>query len=156
MPSKKKSVPVPWDLKEGDDNYLKEPWILKKGKEFITIETNNNNRGNFYLQKDDEKRLSLSALQAKLTYHQLIEFGYKLQKAKRKKTKNQEVTDESFWDEQYFFELDILSFKSDLLATKIIVANNEHLLKCLYVYWKHINLAFSKNIHRRFEWKFQK
>ena len=41
MPSKKKSVPVPWDLKEGDDNYLKEPWILKKGKEFITIETNN-------------------------------------------------------------------------------------------------------------------
>ena len=49
MPSKKKSVPVPWDLKEGDDNYLKEPWILKKGKEFITIETNNNNRGNFSL-----------------------------------------------------------------------------------------------------------
>jgi len=96
MASKKKLVPVPWDLKEGDDNYLKEPWILKKGKEFITIETNNNNRGNFYLQKDDEKRLSLSALQAKLTYHQLIEFGYKLQKAKRKKTKNQEVTDESF------------------------------------------------------------
>lgn len=33
-----------------------------------------------------------------------------------------------------FFELEILSFKSDLLATKIIVANNEHLLKCLYVY----------------------
>ena len=96
MPLKKKSVPVPWDQKEGDDNYLKEPWILKKGKEFITIETNNNNRGNFYLQKDDEKRLSLSALQAKLTYHQLIEFGYKLQKSKMKKTKNQEVTDESF------------------------------------------------------------
>ena len=34
----------------------------------------------------------------------------------------------------YFFELEILSFKSDLLATKIIVANNDHLLKCLYVY----------------------
>ena len=84
MPSKKKSVPVPWDLKEGDDNYLKEPWILKKGKEFITIETNNN-RGNFYLQKDDEKRLSLSALQVKLTYLKLIEFGYKLKKPKRKK-----------------------------------------------------------------------
>ena len=95
MPSKKKSVPVPWELKVGDDNYLKEPWILKKGKEFITIETNNNNRGNFYLQKDDEKRLSLSALQAKLTYHQLIEFGYKLQKSKRKKAKKQEVIDES-------------------------------------------------------------
>ena len=32
------------------------------------------------------------------------------------------------------FELEILSFNSDILATKIIVANNEHLLKCLYVY----------------------
>ena len=81
MPLMKKSIQVPWELKQGDDNYLQEPWILKKGKEFITIETNNN-IGNFYLQKDDEKRLSLSALQAKLTYHQLIEFGYKLRKPK--------------------------------------------------------------------------
>ena len=94
MPLKKKSVPVPWDLKEGDDNYIKEPWILKKGKEFITIETDSNNKGNFYLQKDDDKRLSLSALQAKLTYHQLIEFGYKLQKPKRKKIKTTKISDE--------------------------------------------------------------
>jgi hypothetical protein len=95
MPSKKKPVVVPWDLNVGDDNYLKEPWILKKGKEFITIETDNHNRGNFFLQKDDEKRLSLSALQAKLTYHQLIEFGYKLQKPKRKKIKTQSIADDS-------------------------------------------------------------
>ena len=95
MPSKKKPVVVPWDLNVGDDNYLKEPWILKKGKEFITIERDNNNRGNFFLQKDDEKRLSLSALQAKLTYHQLIEFGYKLQKPKRKKIKTQSIADDS-------------------------------------------------------------
>tara|TARA_B100000941_G_C28426056_1_gene511534 strand:- start:602 stop:883 length:282 start_codon:yes stop_codon:yes gene_type:complete len=87
MPLKKKPVPVPWDVNVTDDNYLKEPWILKKGKEFVTIETDNNNRGNFYLQKDDEKRLSLSALQAKLTYHKLLEFGYKLQKPKKKKLK---------------------------------------------------------------------
>ncbi len=87
MPLKKKPVSVPWDLNEGDDNYLKEPWILKKGKEFITIEPDSDNKGNFYLQKDDEKRLSLSALQVKMTYIQLIEFGYKLQKPKRKKIK---------------------------------------------------------------------
>ena len=43
MSLKKTSESVPWDLREGDDNYLREPWILKKGKEFITIETNNNN-----------------------------------------------------------------------------------------------------------------
>ena len=87
MPSKKKPVLVPWDLKVGDDNYIKEPWILKKGKEFVSIEMDNNTKGNFYLQKDNDKRLSLSALQAKMTYHQLIEFGYKLQKPKKKKFK---------------------------------------------------------------------
>ena len=94
MPLKKKPAQVPWDLNAGDDNYLKEPWILKKGKEYITIETNTINKGNFYLQKNDEKRLSLSALQTKLTYHQLIEFGYKLQKPKRKKTNAKEIADE--------------------------------------------------------------
>ena len=95
MPSKKKPAQVPWDLKLGDDNYIKEPWILKKGKEFISIETNQNTKGNFYLQKDNEKRLSLSALQAKMTYHQLIEFGYKLQKPKKKKLNNQLLGEES-------------------------------------------------------------
>ena len=85
MPLNKKTELVPWDLKVGDNKYQKEPWILKKGKENITIEKDIKNRGNFFLQKDDEKRLSLSALQARLTYHQLIEFGYKLQKPKRKK-----------------------------------------------------------------------
>ena len=85
MPSNKKEGQAPWDFKDGDNNYQKEPWILKKGKEYVTIERNTLNRGDFYLQKDDEKKLSLGALQARLTYHQLIEFGYKLQKPKRKK-----------------------------------------------------------------------
>ncbi len=94
MPLKKKPVQVPWDINVGDDNYLKEPWILKKGKEFVTIETNNTNKGNFFLQKDDEKRLSISALQAKLTYHQLINFGYKLQKPKKKKHNTQSTSEQ--------------------------------------------------------------
>ena len=95
MPSNKKQVSVPWELNIGEDNYLKEPWILKKGKEFITIETDNNNKGNFFLQKNDEKRLSLSVLQIKMTYHQLIDFGYKLQKTKRKKINKKAITDKS-------------------------------------------------------------
>ena len=86
LPLNKKTPLVPWDYIVGDNNYQQEPWILKKGKEYITIERNINNRGNFYLQKDNERRLSLSAMQAKLTYHQLIDFGYKLQKTKRKKS----------------------------------------------------------------------
>ncbi len=93
MALKKKPVPVPWELNVGDGNYLEEPWILKKGKEYISIESDSNNKGNFKLQKDDEKSLSLSALQTKLTYHQLIEFGYKLQKPKKRKIKTQKVID---------------------------------------------------------------
>ena len=73
---------VPWEYQIGDENYQKEPWILKKGKEYVTIEKDNNNKGWFHLQKDQEKRLSLNSLQAKSTYHQLIDFGYKLQKPK--------------------------------------------------------------------------
>ena len=94
MPLNKKAGIVPWDLNLGDNNYQEEPWILKKGKEYITIEKDINNRGNFFLQKDDEKRLSLSALQTRLTYHQLIEFGYKLQKRKRKKTKTRNIIED--------------------------------------------------------------
>ena len=82
----KNTGPVPWDYEIGDDNYQIEPWILKKGKEYVTIEKDNTNKGYFHLQKDDEKRLSLSALQTKLTYHQLIAFGYKLKKPKTELT----------------------------------------------------------------------
>ena len=77
---------VPWDYQIGDKKYQIEPWILKKGKEYVTFEKDRNNKGFFLLQKDEEKRLSLNASQAKLTYHQLIEFGYKLQKPKIQST----------------------------------------------------------------------
>ena len=73
---------VPWDYQIEDKKYQQEPWILKKGKEYVTIDKDKDNKGFFQLQKDEEKRLSLSASQAKLTYHQLIEFGYKLRKPK--------------------------------------------------------------------------
>ena len=68
----------PWDYQIGDENFQKEPWILNKGKEYVTIEKNVKNKGFFYLQKNEEKRLSLNLLQTKSTYNKLIEFGYKL------------------------------------------------------------------------------
>tara|TARA_B100000579_G_scaffold415091_1_gene409372 strand:+ start:204 stop:479 length:276 start_codon:yes stop_codon:yes gene_type:complete len=91
MPLNKKANLVPWDYKIGDSSFQEEPWILKKGKEYITIEKDASNKGNFFLQKDEEKRLSLSALQARMTYHQLIDFGYKLQKPKRKRTSSRKA-----------------------------------------------------------------
>ncbi len=85
MPLSKKPKLAPWDYEVVDSKYQEEPWILKKGKDYITMRKNTNNRDHFYLQKNEEKVLSLASLQARLTYHQLIEFGYKLQKPKRKK-----------------------------------------------------------------------
>ena len=55
----KKTGSVPWDYKIGDENYQIQPWILKKGKEYVTIEKDNNNKGYFHLQKDEKKLLSL-------------------------------------------------------------------------------------------------
>ena len=73
---------VPWDYKNEDANYQIEPWILKKGKEYVSIQKDNDNKGYFYLQKDEKRRLFLNALLTKMTYHKLIDFGYKLQKPK--------------------------------------------------------------------------
>ena len=70
----------PWDYKFGDENFQKEPWILNKGRQNVTIEKNLDNKGFFYVQKNEERRLSLNHLQIKSTYNQLIQFGYKLQK----------------------------------------------------------------------------
>jgi len=35
---------VPWDYQIEDENYQKEPWILKKGKEYVTIQKDNHNK----------------------------------------------------------------------------------------------------------------
>ena len=68
----------PWDHQLGDEDFQKEPWILNKGKQYVTIEKNLNDKGFYYVQKNEERRLSLNHLQIKSTYNQLIRFGYKL------------------------------------------------------------------------------
>ena len=83
MPLKNKNKGiVPWNYQIEDENHQKEPWILKKGNKYVTIEKNKNNKGVFHLQKNYQERIALNSSQAKLTYHQLIEFGYKLQNPK--------------------------------------------------------------------------
>ena len=76
----KTTATFPWDNKFGDENFQKEPWILNKGKQNVTIEKNLDNKGFFYVQKNEERRLSLNHLQIKSTYNHLTQFGYKLQK----------------------------------------------------------------------------
>tara|TARA_Y100001968_G_scaffold161477_1_gene147693 strand:- start:211 stop:390 length:180 start_codon:yes stop_codon:yes gene_type:complete len=46
LPLKNKNTGmVPWDYQIEDENYQKEPWLLKKGMEYVTIEKDNNNKG---------------------------------------------------------------------------------------------------------------
>ena len=71
---------APWNLTIEDKKYQEEPWILKKGKDSVTIQKSKIERGKFNLQKNKERNLSLNLVQTDLSFHQLIEFGYKLQK----------------------------------------------------------------------------
>ena len=48
----------------------------------MSIMKNIDNKGFFYLQKNEEKRLSLNSLQIQSTYNQLMNFGYKLRISK--------------------------------------------------------------------------
>ena len=41
----------PWNLTIEDEKHQEEPWILKKSKDFVTIQKSNNERGKFNLQK---------------------------------------------------------------------------------------------------------
>ena len=74
---------VPWEIKKGDKNYEKEPYILNKGKDFVTIERNPLERGNFYIQKNEEKKLSVNQSQARSTFYKLKDIGYKLRKKRK-------------------------------------------------------------------------
>ena len=45
----------PWDYQIGDENFQFEPWILRKGKEYVTIEKNIDNKGFFLFTKEWRK-----------------------------------------------------------------------------------------------------
>ena len=73
-----KKARLPWEIGKGEKGYMKEPYILKKGKDYITIEKSILERGNFYIQKNEEKRISVSQSQASITFYKLKDMGYKL------------------------------------------------------------------------------
>ena len=76
----KPRVSCPWDALEGSKKSKKEAWTLKKGKEAITFTKSKMDNNFFLTQKDNDRKLSLQSFQARCTFHQLIDKGYKLQK----------------------------------------------------------------------------
>ena len=81
-----KKARLPWEIGKDEKGYMEEPYILKKGKDYITIEKSLLERGNFYIQKNEEKRISVSESQASSTFYKLKDIGYSL-KNKIKKIK---------------------------------------------------------------------
>ena len=73
-----KKARLPCEIGEDEKSYMKEPYILKKGKDYITIEKSLLERGNFYIQKNEEKRISVSQSQASSTFYKLKDIGYSL------------------------------------------------------------------------------
>ena len=51
----------PWDYQIGDENFQLEPWILEKGKEYVSIEKNIDNKG-FFIYKRMRRNVFLSTL----------------------------------------------------------------------------------------------
>ena len=74
----KKSNLLPWNIKK--EAQLR-AWTLKKGKDSVTITKDDFDRNSFYLQKNDDRRLSLCSVQTRVTYHKLLDMGYRLQQA---------------------------------------------------------------------------
>ena len=79
MPIKqKKNFQCPWDPSNDKPQSIKRIWILKKGRETVSFTRSNKDNNSFIIQKDKERSLSLASFQARATYHQLIQNGYKL------------------------------------------------------------------------------
>ena len=57
----KSTKTFPWDYQFGDENFQKEPWILNKGKQYVTIEKNLDNKG-FFIYKRVKKSPLILAL----------------------------------------------------------------------------------------------
>ncbi len=84
LKNKTKKNRLPWEIGKEEKDYVKEPYILKKGKDYITIEKNILERGNFYIQKNEEKRISVTQSQARSTFYKLKDIGYKLKNKTKK------------------------------------------------------------------------
>ncbi len=69
-----KLIEVPWDSAKDS----RKSWVLKKGNEKVRFSRSPKDNSSFTIQKDQDRTLTLQSFQARDTYRQLIENGYKL------------------------------------------------------------------------------
>ncbi len=68
----------PWDLEPGQSQSNQEEWTLVNGTEFVKFSKNKHDQSWFNVNKNDEIFEQFLSYQARLTYHKLLDKGFKL------------------------------------------------------------------------------
>tara|TARA_B100001996_G_scaffold368087_1_gene340286 strand:+ start:383 stop:634 length:252 start_codon:yes stop_codon:yes gene_type:complete len=69
---------APWDLGPLSEYKDRPFWTLKRGSEVVIFSRKDSSQHFFMMQKDDKEPIELLAFQARLTYQQLLDKGFKL------------------------------------------------------------------------------
>ena len=70
---------APWDLGPLSENKNQENWRLVRGSEIVIFARNGEDNHFFIMQRDDKDPIQILAFQARLTYQQLLDKGFKLE-----------------------------------------------------------------------------
>ena len=69
---------APWDLGPLSEYKDQDCWRLVRGSDVVVFARKKEDSHFFLMQKDDKEPLEILSFQARLTYQQLIDKGYKL------------------------------------------------------------------------------
>ncbi len=70
---------APWDLGPLSEHKALENWRLVRGSEIVIFARKDDDNHHFIMQRDDKEPLEILAFQARLTYQQLLDKGFKLE-----------------------------------------------------------------------------
>ena len=70
---------APWDLGPLSEHKSQENWRLVRGSEIVIFARKGEDNNYFIMQRDDKEPIEILAFQARLTYQQLLDKGFKLE-----------------------------------------------------------------------------
>ena len=70
---------APWDLGPLSEHKALESWSLVRGSEIVIFARKGDDNHYFIMQRDDKEPIEILAFQARLTYQQLLDKGFKLE-----------------------------------------------------------------------------
>ena len=70
---------APWDLGTLSEHKSLDCWRLVRGSEIVIFARKGEDNHYFIMQRDDKEPIEILAFQARLTYQQLLDKGFKLE-----------------------------------------------------------------------------